>query len=164
MRIRAPLRTTFIQPNVKGLRPDELFAIVIRRRRPSFLLIHQVGNPSAHVGNQIAGLLFYVLPRNAFILGCCQTRFRAQARFRVVTRRRSLDWLDCVFANPLFNKASRTISHGKASGMTHSVCQGVTVGAGSVPTRYLRTGKFRPPGGGLDAKLVTSAARLSNNS
>jgi hypothetical protein len=31
MRIRAPLRTTFIQPNVKGLRPDELFAIVIRQ-------------------------------------------------------------------------------------------------------------------------------------
>jgi len=40
----------------------------------------------------------------------------------------------------------------------------VTVGAGSVRTRYLRTGQFRPPGGGLDAKLVTSAARLSNNS
>ena len=75
MRIRAPLRTTFIQPNVKGLRPDELLAIV--RRRPSFRMIDQVGNHSAHVGYQIAGLFFDVVSRNAFILGCGQTRFRA---------------------------------------------------------------------------------------
>ncbi len=31
--------------------PDELLAIVIRSRRPSFRMVHQVGNHSAHVGN-----------------------------------------------------------------------------------------------------------------
>jgi hypothetical protein len=39
-----------------------LLAIVIRGRRASFRMVHQVGNHSAHVGNQIAGLFFYVLP------------------------------------------------------------------------------------------------------
>jgi hypothetical protein len=35
----------------------------------------------------------------------------------------------------------------------------VTAGAGSVRTRYLRTGSSGPAGNGLDAKLVTRAAR-----
>src|ERR1044072_1919207 len=84
-------------------------------------MFHKVGNYASHVRNQIAGLFFDVLSRNSFLLGGGQTRFCAQACFRVVTGCRVVDWLDGVFPNPLFNKACRTIAHGKASAWTLGV-------------------------------------------
>jgi hypothetical protein len=40
-------------------------------------MIHEIGNRSARVRHEVAGLFFYVLTRNAFIPRCGQTRFRA---------------------------------------------------------------------------------------
>src|SRR3954470_14419847 len=53
MRLGTPLRTPLIQPNVKGLRPDQLLATVLHRGTSDVGAIYQVGNHHAHVDNQV---------------------------------------------------------------------------------------------------------------